>query len=100
MELGDMSQIGRFHEAGIALKKGDKDGAKKLLVGIVESVKETGRIDAMNYVFIGAREMLLGIDPSADVPALPTSGFEGFDPALLEQLLRARQEAGAGAGEP
>jgi tetratricopeptide (TPR) repeat protein len=104
-ELGDLdagtsSLIGRYHEARIAIQKGETDAAKKLLIGVVGVVKERGQIDALNYVFIASRELLLSIDPKADVPGLPSaglSGLEGIDPAVLEQLLRSKQAAGAGA---
>ena len=101
-ELGDLgagasSQIGRYHEARIAIQKGETDVAKKLLKEVVDAVKESGQIDALNYAFIASRELLLSIDPKADVPGLPSaglSGLDGIDPEMLEQLIRARQAAG------
>lgn len=96
---GDLSAIGKVHEARIAIAKGDKDGARELLAEVVASMKDGGRIDRFNSTFVEARELLLGIDPKADVPALPSSGLDGIDPAVLEQLLRAQQQS-AGAGEP
>lgn len=104
-ELGDLgdgtaSLVGRYHEARIAVQKGEVDAAKKLLKGVIDAIKERGQIDALDYAFVASRELLLSIDPTADVPSLPSagmSGLEGIDPALLEQLLRAKQAAGAGA---
>ena len=104
-ELGELgagaaSQIGRYHEARLAVQKGEPDAAKKLLTEIIDAAKAQDQIDGLNYVFIASRELLLSIDPKADVPALPSAGFsglDGIDPAMLEQLLRAKQAAGAGA---
>jgi tetratricopeptide (TPR) repeat protein len=104
-ELGDLgdgttSLIGRYHEARIAIQKGDKDAAKTILKDVIAAVKERGPIDALNYVFVASRELLLSIDPGADVPALPSaglSGLDGIDPEMLQQLIQAKQAAGAGA---
>ena len=107
-ELGDLdagtpSLLGRYHEARIAVQKGETDAAKKLLADVVAAIKEKDRVDALDYVFVASRDLLLSNDPTADVPSLPSagmSGLEGIDPALLEQLLRAKQAAGAGADAP
>jgi tetratricopeptide (TPR) repeat protein len=104
-ELGDLgdgmtSLIGRYNEARIAILKGEKDAAKKTLKDILEAVKERGQIDALNYLFVASRELLLSIDPAADVPGLPSaglSGLDGIDPEMLQQLIQAKQAAGAGA---
>jgi tetratricopeptide (TPR) repeat protein len=96
LDAGDLSAIGKVHEARIAVAKGEKDAAKKLLEEVISGMKAAARIDAYNAAFVEARELLLGIDPKADVPALPSTGLDGIDPAVLEQLLRAKQSAGAG----
>lgn len=101
--LGDdtASLVGKYHEARIAARKGDNDGAKKILKGVIDTIKERGQIDALNYSFVAARELLLSLDPAADVPGLPSSGMsglDGIDPEMLERFLRAQQAAGAGAG--
>jgi hypothetical protein len=104
-ELGDLdagtpSLMGRYHEARIAVRKGETDAAKKLLTGVLDTIKERGQIDALNYPFVASRELLLSIDPGADVPSLPSAGvngLDGIDPEMLQQLLQAKQAAGAGA---
>jgi tetratricopeptide (TPR) repeat protein len=101
-DLGDgtSSLIGRYHEARIALRKGDKAAAKTLLKGVLDAVKARGQIDALDYAFVASRELMLSVDPQAEVPSLPSAGFDGLDgidPAVLEQLIQAKKAAGAGA---
>jgi tetratricopeptide (TPR) repeat protein len=100
MNAGDLSAMGRVHEARVAAAKGDKDAAKKLLTEVIAAAKAGARIDASNLAFVQARAQLLVLDPGADVPRLPAtglSGLDGIDPALLEQLLKSQQAAGADA---
>ena len=53
-------------------------------------------MDALDYLFLQARERALAIDPQADVPRAPSTGLgglDGMDPAMLQQLLEARAGA-------
>jgi len=99
-EKGVAANMARYHGARLAIKTNDKDTAKKLLKEVLDSYTETDRLSRLDYVFIQARERLLAIDPEAEVPDLPSSGMGGLDlnnidPKVLEQLMRARQGAGA-----
>lgn len=103
-ELADSTEgrtrlAARYDEARIAEQQGDLDAAKQMLKEVVDQITETGKYDRLDFLFLEAGERLKSLDPEADVPSLPGGGFgglDGIDPATLEQLLRARQAAGAG----
>jgi tetratricopeptide (TPR) repeat protein len=90
----------KYHLARFAIKSKDKEKATKLLQEIMTYFKEREKVSSLDYVFVRARQALLALNPNADVPDLPATGmgaFEGMDPELLQQLMRARQTRG-GAG--
>lgn len=92
-ETGVAAQMARYHAARLAENKGEKDKAVELLSEVVKSYSEKGDFDKYHYWFVHARERLLRLDPKADVPAMPGSGFGGLDnldPALRQQLMRAQ----------
>ena len=91
---GTIANTARYHAARMAQKKGDSKKAQELFKQVVDSYAENGEFGRLDYVFVQARERLLVLNPEADVPALPTSGFEGIDPRLLQQLMQA--QAGGG----
>ncbi|MBW2276462.1 MAG: tetratricopeptide repeat protein, partial [Deltaproteobacteria bacterium] len=103
-ELADGSEgrtklVALYDEARIAELQGDKDGAVKMLGEIIDEVTEGGKYDRLDFLFIEAGERLKALDPEADVPALPGGGFgglDGIDPAVLQQLMQARQAGGGG----
>jgi len=93
-ETGRVALMGLFHEARMFEAKGDRNRAGALYEKVVKAIAEDGDFDRLDYLFSGARERLLQINPEADVPSLPGGGMDGFDPAMLEQFLRAQQAAG------
>jgi tetratricopeptide (TPR) repeat protein len=105
LNAGDASMFGKVHEARIASAKGDNDGAKKLLTDVIASAKERNRISASNVPFVEARELLLSIDPTADVPSLPANDLGSMDPEMLQRYIQAlqaqqQQQQAGGAEEP
>lgn len=103
-ELADSAEgrtrlAARYDEARIAQQQGDLDAAKEMLEQVVGEITESGKYDRLDFLFLEAGERLKALDPEAEVPSLPGGGFgglDGIDPATLEQLMRARQAAGAG----
>lgn len=94
---GRLALLGKYHQARIAEKKGEKNKAGELLTEVMEGITEDGQMDRLDYLFLQTRERLLNINPRADVPSLPGGGMNGFDPQLLQQLMQAQQAAGGGA---
>jgi tetratricopeptide (TPR) repeat protein len=103
-ELSDQSE-GRtrlaalYNEARIVQQQGDKAAATELLQEVIDEITEGGEYDRLDFLFIEGGERLRSLDPEADVPSLPGGGFgglDGIDPAVLEQLMRAKQQAGGG----
>ncbi|MDD5305702.1 MAG: hypothetical protein PHU25_00135 [Deltaproteobacteria bacterium] len=84
--------LAKYHQARIAERKNEKDRAVALLKDVVTKLGEQGRPDRFDDLFAQTRERLLALDPSAEVPDMPSdvSGLEGIDPALLQKLLRAK----------
>lgn len=98
-ETGRVALLARYEEARIANQLEDKNAAtellKEVMKGIVDDTENS--YDRLDYLFVQASDLLLTLDPEADVPSLPGGGFgglEGIDPALLQQLIRAQQGAG------
>ena len=96
-EEGDIALIGKYNEARL-IAKTDKDTAVTMLKEVVDKVRDSGKTDKFNFLFVEARERLLDLDPDAVVPDLPTGmDLNNMDPAMLQRLIQARQAAAKGA---
>jgi hypothetical protein len=85
----------KYNEARLARSLGDNTAAAELLREVISGIVG-GEYDRLDYLFIQAGNLLRAVDPEAHVPSLPGGGMGGFDPAMLEQLMRAQQAAGGG----
>lgn len=92
---GRTALAAKYNEARLARALGDNTAAAELLREVISSVVE-GEYDRLDYLFVQAGNLLRAVDPGAHVPSLPGGGMGGFDPAMLEQLIRAQQAAGGG----
>ena len=94
---GDIALIGKYNEARL-IEKTDKDTAITMLKEVVDKVRDSGKTDKFNFLFVEAREHLLALDPDAVVPDLPTGmDLNNMDPAMLQRLIQARQASAGGA---
>ena len=97
---GEVKKMVTYQAARIAEKKGDKETATKLYKEFLSSYTEEEKPNRFDVTFVQARTRLLTLDPKAEVPDLPAGSgnpFEGMDPRLLQQLMQAQQQRGAGA---
>ncbi|MDJ0764758.1 MAG: hypothetical protein QNJ97_17390 [Myxococcota bacterium] len=94
---GSAAPIADYHAARHAEKAGDTEKAQIHYKKVVDAFAEQGDVSQLDYLFVQARERLLSIDPTADVPPLPGGGMgalDGIDPKILKQLMQA--QAGGG----
>lgn len=106
LESPGFAALGLFHQARVALKKGEKDPAKEFLKNALkklEKPKDSGAA-AGNPLFGGtppgyleqsARELLSSIDPSA----VPQRAGMGITPEQLEQMSRQMEGKAEGGNE-
>lgn len=89
--------LSKYHMARLYSKKEDVEKAEKLFKEVVDFYADANEIDKLNYVFMQSRERLLALNPDAEVPEIPQSGFgglEGMDPRILQQLMQAQSGGG------
>ncbi|MCU0660730.1 MAG: hypothetical protein MUC50_00205 [Myxococcota bacterium] len=84
---GISGELGKYHVARMS-ESGDVEQAKKLYKEIVMANAERDRKSSRDYLFVHARNRLLALDPSAEVPAPIGGGLEGIDPEMLKQLMQ------------
>jgi len=89
---GRVSVWAQLEQARNEMLAGKTQDAATRLREIMKNLTSEGEPDALDYLFVEARAMLLALDPTAQVPDLPT----GISPEILQQLLQARA-AGGGA---
>ncbi len=92
---GEAKRVATYQAGRMAQLKGDAEGAKKLFKQVLDSYSEEDRPSRFDLVFVQSRARLLELDPAAKVPDMPSSGMNGWDPRLIQQLMQAQQGAGA-----
>jgi tetratricopeptide (TPR) repeat protein len=92
-QQGTALAMAKYQAARLSIKDGNAEGAETLLQEIVDAYKEKDQADRLNFLFVNARQLLLQINPDADVPDLPTGG-QAIDPNLLKQMMQ--NQAGSG----
>jgi len=114
-----ISALGLYHQARIALAKGERDKAKELLKKLQERLEaaRTGGEES-TYLELAGAELARAVDPNATVPLSPNASLEQLDQlrkqlkadptklqnvedieALLKQLGKVGKSAGS-AGTP
>lgn len=95
---GVSGELGKYHLGRIEEEGGNVEQAKKLYKEVVDAFAERGNKSSRDYLFVNARERLLALDPTAEVPAPASSGlnFDDMDPELLKQILQMQQQGGGG----
>ncbi|MGH7294353.1 MAG: hypothetical protein ACRELB_05450 [Polyangiaceae bacterium] len=101
-------ELGMYHEARVALEKGDKAQAIDLLKDVYHRVTEPGEDHAFSYLEFVVEDRLRELDPTALPPKTPKLGGPGGnidmnDPRiqqLIKQLQQQQQQQGGGAPPP
>lgn len=94
---GAVASMAKYHLARLCETK-DMAKAAKLYKEIVDTFADAGKTGRDSYLFLRARERLIAVDPTAQVPDLPArglNGLEGLDPEVLRQLMEAQAAGGA-----
>jgi tetratricopeptide (TPR) repeat protein len=96
--------LGLFHQARLAMKKGEKEPAKEFLKNALKKLEKPKDSAAANpllggdppgYLEQSVRDLLASIDPSA----VPSRQGMGITPEQLEQMTR-QMEGQQGSGDP
>jgi hypothetical protein len=113
VDVKGFKELAMYHQARCLQAKGDKDGAKAMLVTLRERLSKPGENHPFPYLEEVATDRLRALDPTA-VPPKPSGqmggmGGPGGGPqmneaqikALLERLKKQQgQHPGGGAGDP
>jgi hypothetical protein len=105
VEVIGFKELGMYHQARIAIAKGDKSRAVDLLKDVVKRIDDPGQAHAFAYLQFAAEDRLREIDPSALPPKAPKTSGGGAggggpdmsDPKIQELIRQLQQKGKSGA---
>ncbi len=109
VDVAGFKELGMFHQARIALDKGDKARAIELLKDVAKRVDDPGQTHSFAYLQFAAEDRLRDLDPTALPPKAPSKGVgEGAggstpdmsDPKIQELIRKLQAQAKGGGGAP
>jgi hypothetical protein len=105
VDVAGFKELGMFHEARIAIAKGDKPKAIELLKDVTKRVEDPGQAKSFAYLQFAAEDRLRDLDPSALPPKAPKTassagGPDMSDPKIQEMIRQLQAKAKGGGGAP
>jgi hypothetical protein len=104
--VAGFKELGLFHQARIALAKGDKARAIEILKDVTKRVQDPGQAHSFPYLQFAAEDSLRELDPSALPPKAPkaaassTEGPDMSNPKIQELIRQMQEKAKNGGGAP
>jgi hypothetical protein len=108
VDVAGFKELGLYHQARIAIEKGDKGKAVELLKDVTKRLDEPGQAHAFAYLQFAAEDRLRELDPSALPPKAPkgagggggAGGPDMSDPKIQELIRQLQQKSKGGGGSP
>jgi hypothetical protein len=109
VDVAGFKELGMFHQARIAVDKGDKARAIELLKDVTKRVNDPSQTHSFAYLQFAAEDRLRDLDPTALPPkAAATGAGEGAggstpdmsDPKIQELIRKLQAQAKGGGGAP